>query len=91
MHQVIGAVRIGRKTFGKGSVQDTFPLANGDMLVLTTAEYFVGNLKTAIDHIGITPEYDVPSGTIEVAINPNSDNDPQLKKAVELLRIQVNP
>ncbi|NLB17175.1 MAG: S41 family peptidase [Syntrophomonadaceae bacterium] len=75
------AVLVGEKSFGKGLVQTVFPLAGGDALVLTTDKYYTPN-DTDINEIGIVPDY--------VVTNPdNDDQDPQLVKAVEVLKSQL--
>jgi carboxyl-terminal processing protease len=53
---------IGQKTFGKGSVQEIFPLADASSLRLTVAYYFTPN-GICIHKIGIDPdvEVDLPS------------------------------
>ena len=69
------AIIVGGKTFGKGTVQDLFPLKNGAAVNITVAEYFTP-LKRPVNGVGITPDYKV--------------NDPllQLEKARELLKLQ---
>lgn len=59
---VAGALRdhnvakiVGQRTFGKGSVQTGFPLANGGTLYLTTARYMTPSGKD-IHRIGIEPD-----------------------------------
>lgn len=69
---------VGTKTFGKGIVQSTGELKDGDALKLTIMQYFSPK-GTAINHKGITPNYIVKNGK-------NSKDDKQLKKAVELLK-----
>ena len=79
---VAGAVKdrkagslVGTKTYGKGTVQSMMPLSDGSMVKLTIAEYLTPN-KTSINGIGIQPDY-----TIE-----NTEEDLQLKKAIEILK-----
>lgn len=91
VHEATGAVRVGKRSYGKGSVQRIFSLEDDDALYLTIAEYFVGNQKVRINKIGIQPEYEVDNpkpdksnNSAGVRIDPA--NDPQLKKAIELLR-----
>ncbi len=77
---------IGTKTFGKGIVQNIFPLEDGDAVKLTTAKYFTpkGNY---IHGVGIEPD-------IELAyeyLNPDGEKyekqyDNQLQKAIEVLQ-----
>lgn len=66
---------IGTKTYGKGIVQTLFPLENGGILKLTTAEYLTPN-KTSIHGKGIEPHI----------IIENTDLDLQMEKAKELLK-----
>jgi len=57
---------IGEKTFGKGSVQNIFPLDDGSALKLTVAKYYTPSHKVIHEH-GITPDSLVPMGDIEQA------------------------
>lgn len=90
VHEATGAARVGKKSYGKGSVQQIFLLEEDDALYLTIAEYFVGNQRTRINKIGIQPEYEVddpkPDKETAAGIRINPEKDPQLKKAIELLR-----
>lgn len=49
------ATLIGRKTYGKGTVQTVIPLSNGRALKLTTSRYFTPS-GASINGIGITPD-----------------------------------
>ncbi len=49
------ALLLGKKTFGKGSVQTVIPLKDGSALRLTTASYYTPNGKS-IMNLGITPD-----------------------------------
>lgn len=91
LHQATGAERVGKKSYGKGSIQQIFPLEDEDGLLLTIAEYFVGNKKVRIDKIGIQPEYEVDNPKFDnhnnsTGIRIDLKKDLQLKKAIELLR-----
>ena len=72
---------VGTTTFGKGIVQQIFPLTDGTSIKLTISEYFTPNGRN-IHGIGIEPdveieyEYDVE--------NPDADN--QLEKAIEIVK-----
>ena len=89
LHEAMSVSRIGQTSHGKGTVQMEFSLENGDALLLTIGEYLIGNKKTAVNHKGITPEYNVSAaGFVRKANHIDPDNDPQLKKAVQLLRAQ---
>jgi carboxyl-terminal processing protease len=62
------AVVLGEKTFGKGSVQTIFPLADGSALKLTVAKYYTPSHKVIHEH-GITPDILVPlTDTQEAAL-----------------------
>ena len=71
------AKSVGKTTFGKGVIQSVFLLKDGSALKLTVNEYFTPN-ETKINKIGITPDYDVE-------LNPETEEDEQLNKAIELL------
>ncbi|MBR5662017.1 MAG: S41 family peptidase [Bacilli bacterium] len=80
-----GATIVGKKSFGKGKVQQTFRLSNGSMAKYTSAKWLRPNGE-CIDGVGITPDYEVElqyekdkKGNIIDII------DSQLNKAVELL------
>ena len=49
---------IGRKTFGKGTVQTIFPLIDGSGLRLTTAKYYLPSNRT-IHGTGIEPDINI--------------------------------
>ena len=52
------AIVIGRKTFGKGTVQTIFPLIDGSGLRLTTAKYYLPSNRT-IHGTGIEPDINI--------------------------------
>ena len=66
------AVVLGRNTYGKGTVQEIFPLSGGDVLKLTIARFYSPN-GGVIDRKGITPD---------LVIDPQSDG---LQAAEDLL------
>ncbi len=74
------AVLVGKKTFGKGSVQEVVPVTNNTSLKITIAKWLTPN-GLSISNNGLTPDFDV-SVTEEDII---SKNDPQLNKAILLL------
>jgi carboxyl-terminal processing protease len=57
---------LGEKTFGKGSVQNIFPLDDGSALKLTVAKYYTPSHKVIHEH-GITPDSYVPMTDAEEA------------------------
>jgi carboxyl-terminal processing protease len=65
------AVLIGRKTYGKGSVQTVMPLAHGGALKLTTSRYFTPS-GASIQGKGIVPDI-VENGPAEVADADSSE------------------
>jgi len=66
------ALVMGRRTFGKGSVQTILPLGDGDAVKLTTARYYTPD-GTSIQVAGITP--DIVLGNVSVAANRNPSLD----------------
>ena len=81
---VVGALKdndeatiVGTKTFGKGVIQNVYVLNDGSVLKLTVNEYYTPN-ETKINKVGIEPD-------VVVDITENSQEDLQLKKAIEIL------
>lgn len=68
---------VGITTFGKGIVQSTSQLPDGDAIKLTIKQYF-SPLGTTIHKIGVTPDFVVED-------NPKAEGDEQLNKALALL------
>ncbi|MDD3022843.1 MAG: S41 family peptidase, partial [Syntrophomonadaceae bacterium] len=75
------AVLVGEKTYGKGLVQTVFPLRDGGALKLTTQKYFTPD-GTDINEVGISPDYVVKN-------DPDSEQDLQLEKAVEIIEAKI--
>ena len=75
---------VGTTTYGKGVVQQLFPMTDGTMVKLTIAEYFTPKGRN-IDGTGIVPDVEVEY----VYDEPNPEADNQMEKAMELLRSQV--
>jgi carboxyl-terminal processing protease len=97
------ATIIGTKTFGKGSVQTIIPLSDGSGLRLTTAKYYTPKGRM-IHEKGIIPDVIVEEPKPETAEgeeSPSEPNrptglpeddlsgDPQLQKAVDVLKAEV--
>ena len=80
-----GATLVGKKSFGKGKVQQTVRLSNGSMAKYTSAKWYRPNGE-CIDGVGITPDYEVDL-ELEKDKDGNIINvtDSQLNKAIELL------
>lgn len=75
---------VGQKTFGKGSVQEIQSLSDGSQLKITVAKWLTP-ADSEIDKKGLEPD---------VAVEMKDENsakgiDPQLDKAVELLKSQI--
>ncbi len=68
------ALVMGRRTFGKGSVQTILPLGNGDAVKLTTARYYTPD-GTSIQVAGITPDIVLGNVTVAADRNPSLDDD----------------
>lgn len=82
-----GAVRdnqrgslVGKKTFGKGTVQTIEELNNGSILKVTIAKWLTPN-GDEINKIGIKPDFEVEITEGDLT----AGNDIQLNKAIELL------
>ncbi len=83
---------VGMKTFGKASVQSILPIPGGSALKLTTAMYYTPS-EREIHEVGLEPDEEVSLPMHRwlrmrnrPAENWNWEEDPQLKRAVELLR-----
>jgi carboxyl-terminal processing protease len=75
------ATLVGQKSYGKGSVQTPIKLKDGSTLKVTIAEWLTPK-QNHIDGKGIKPDYEV-----EITEKDITDNkDPQLQKALELLK-----
>lgn len=79
-----GIKLVGKKSFGKGSVQELIPLKNNAMIKVTIAHWLTPN-GTLIDKNGIMPDVDANITENDVKAN----KDPQLKTAVETLKSEL--
>lgn len=75
------AAIVGKKSFGKGSVQDYKEYRDGSAVKITIAEWLTPKGRS-INQEGISPDVEI-NLTNEDA---DADRDPQLDKALELLR-----
>lgn len=73
------ALLVGKKSFGKGSVQTLFNLMDGSALYVTIARYHTPK-GSVIDHVGISPDLEVPGEW-----SRDQSKDRQLKEAKRLL------
>ncbi|MCX6796835.1 MAG: S41 family peptidase [Candidatus Falkowbacteria bacterium] len=76
------ATIIGKKTFGKGSVQTMENLEDGSSIKITVAKWLTPKGRSISDE-GIAPDIIVDLTEADY----NSGKDPQLDKAVEILKV----
>ncbi len=72
---------VGTTTYGKGVVQNIYPLRDGTSLKITSSEYFTPS-GTNIHGVGVAPDVEIEYEYDEN--NPEKDN--QLEKAIEVLK-----
>jgi carboxyl-terminal processing protease len=93
LHDNHRAALIGRRTYGKGSVQTIMPLSDGQALKITTSRYFTP-AGTSINGIGIVPDTvldgpEQPPADMDVAedaaLSTLSRRDPQVLMALQVL------
>ncbi|MBR1416945.1 MAG: PDZ domain-containing protein [Bacilli bacterium] len=75
-----GVKIVGKKTYGKGKVQQTKTLSDGTMVKYTTAKWLRPNGE-CVDGVGISPDYEIDLEVNEEGIAI----DTQLNKALEII------
>jgi len=80
-----GVKLIGEKSFGKGTVQELFRLKDDSSIKITVARWLLPNGQV-IDENGLQPDYEVKL-TEEDA---KAGKDPQLEKAIEVLKAELS-
>jgi carboxyl-terminal processing protease len=80
-----GVKLIGDKSFGKGVVQQVTQLADGSAVNVTIAEWLLPD-GSAIEHVGLIPDYSVLMTTTSTA----SSTDPQLDKALQVVGAEIS-
>lgn len=85
LHDYGKAKLVGKKTYGKGSVQELEDLKDGSSVKVTVAEWLTPK-GTNINHEGIMPDYVVDLTAEEY----NNNKDPQMDKAIEILESGEN-
>ena len=77
------AVLVGKKSFGKGSVQTLFNLPDGAGMYVTIARYYTPSGKV-IDHVGLVPD-------VKVEGEPQRDlkKDKQVPKGLAILKAKT--
>ncbi len=80
------AVLVGKKSFGKGLVQEINSLPDGSGVNITTQKYLTPN-DTDINKVGIQPDIDVdmPELKDDETYDPKKQGDPQLMAGEEAL------
>ena len=80
-----GATLVGKKSFGKGKVQQVKQLDDGTMVKYTSAKWYTPN-DECVDEKGIEPDYEID---LDIIYNKDNEiekiNDTQLEKARQLL------
>ena len=83
MKESYGATLIGKKSYGKGKVQQTTSLSKKNMIKYTIANWTTPS-GNSIDGIGLTPGISVDLGN-KYFEEPTYQNDTQIQKAIEFL------
>jgi carboxyl-terminal processing protease len=65
------AVLLGKKTFGKGSVQSVIPMSDGSAVRITTSKYYLPSGRS-IHEKGIEPDIEVEEITMELSAEESS-------------------
>jgi len=73
-----GTKLIGIQTFGKGVVQEVFPMQKDSSIKITVSKWLTPN-DHDIGSVGLKPD-------IEVKDSEELDKDPQLDKAIEIIK-----
>jgi carboxyl-terminal processing protease len=86
------ATLVGRRTYGKGSVQTVMPLSDGRAIKLTTSRYYTPSGRS-IHERGITPDVVVDddvqplqAAALEAGQLVTVESDPELRVALDTLR-----
>ncbi|HTP38370.1 MAG TPA: S41 family peptidase [Steroidobacteraceae bacterium] len=92
LHDNHRATLIGRRTYGKGTVQTIIPLSDGEALKLTTSRYYTPS-GASIQGTGITPDtvldgYEQPPGELDANDQPPTlaRRDTEVGLALQTLR-----
>lgn len=80
----LGAVSIGEKTYGKGTVQEMKDVGDNSKYKITTEKWLTPTGK-CVDGEGVAPSIEVKQSE-EYQKNPTEESDAQLQKALEFLK-----
>ena len=80
------ATIVGKKTYGKGVIQQFITLSDGSGLKITSEEYFTPN-RTTINKVGIEPNevVELPD-SVKNTLTVDKKDDTQLQKAIEIIK-----
>lgn len=78
-----GAKVVGKKTYGKGTVQQVIDTSSGGFAKITTQEWLSPN-GNHIDKIGVIPDYDIDIDKEKYDLS-KPETDAQLQKALEVI------
>ncbi len=84
LHDDRGVKLVGKKSFGKGSVQELVPISS-DALIKITVAHWLTPKGTLIDKNGIAPDIAVDISDEDIL----KGRDPQLQKAVETIKSEM--
>ena len=84
LQEQYGATLVGKKTYGKGTVQEMKELSNNTMFKYTIEEWLTSK-GNSINEVGVNPDIEVDLGE-DFYNDPVKENDAQLQKAIELLK-----
>ncbi len=82
---------VGKTTAGSGTLQSLVQLTDGSGVNLTVAILQTAN-GTEFDNVGVKPDYEVDAGegfVLDTTAAPTETNDPQFKKALELMNAML--
>jgi carboxyl-terminal processing protease len=84
LHDDLGLTLIGKKSFGKGSVQELIKLSGNSSVKITVAKWLTPKGDYIMEK-GISPDVEVDMTADDYANN----RDPQLDKALEIIREKI--
>ncbi|PIR73498.1 MAG: S41 family peptidase [Candidatus Moranbacteria bacterium CG10_big_fil_rev_8_21_14_0_10_35_21] len=85
LHDNLGTQIIGKKSFGKGTVQELISLPTKTSIKITVAKWLTPK-ENYIDEKGINPDIE-----IDLSLDDFKNNrDPQMEKALEILKEKIN-
>ena len=92
LRELTGATVVGVNTYGKGVVQAVLPVGSDSGFQVTIAEYITPH-GNHVHKIGLAPDVEAPlpegdSGGYDFA---DIEKDPQLQKALEVMKGKMNP